>query len=75
MLSADYDKALFFTIWGQWDDLLVLMVRTNDDFLSKKIETLLHAYYFKHDDSIVGEAHENLMHYIDHAHSYPVSKI
>lgn len=36
-MVPDYDKALYYTLWGQWDDLLVLMVRTKDDMLSKKI--------------------------------------
>ncbi|QHE51236.1 YhdB family protein [Pontibacillus sp. HMF3514] len=64
---ADYDKALYFTLWGQWDDLLILMVRTQDDFLSKKIETFLHAYHYSSDDQQVMTMHHNLMHYIDHA--------
>ena len=31
MVSIDYDKALYYTIWQQWDDLIVIMVRTTDD--------------------------------------------
>ncbi len=64
---ADYDKALYFTLWGQWDDLLILMVRTQDDFLSKKIETFLHAYHYSPEDQQVMMMHQDLMHYIDHA--------
>lgn len=69
----DYDKALYFTLWGQWDDLLILMVRTKDDFLSKKIETFLHAYHYSPNDEELVDTHQNLMHYIDHAmlHSSP----
>lgn len=64
---ADYDKALYFTLWGQWDDLLIIMVRTKDDFLSKKIETFLHAYHYSPDDQQVMQMHHDLMFYIDHA--------
>ncbi|WP_345243261.1 YhdB family protein [Pontibacillus salipaludis] len=64
---ADYDKALYFTLWGQWDDLLILMVRTKDDFLAKKIESFLHSYHYSQNDQEVMTSHGDLMHYIDHA--------
>lgn len=67
MNSIDYDKALYFTLWGQWDELLVLMVRTNDDLLSKKIEHFLHAFHFSKSEENLMETHEALLHYIDHA--------
>ncbi|PAV29822.1 hypothetical protein CIL05_10695 [Virgibacillus profundi] len=63
----DYDKALYYTLWGQWDDLLVLMVRTNDDMLSKKIQLFLHAYHYSLDESKIMTNHDNLLYYIDHA--------
>ncbi|ELK47601.1 YhdB family protein [Halobacillus sp. ACCC02827] len=66
-MNYDYDKALHFMIWGQWDDLLVLMVRTRDQFLSKKIESFLHSCYYPSDQSEMLEAHEALLSYIDHA--------
>ncbi|MCZ0702076.1 uncharacterized protein Usg [Natronobacillus azotifigens] len=65
----DYDKALYFTMWQQWDDLLVLMVRTNDDFLAKKIESFLHAFRYGRNKQQVITMHEDLLHYIDHAMS------
>ncbi|UOQ46746.1 YhdB family protein [Gracilibacillus caseinilyticus] len=67
MTSIDYDKALYYMLWGQWDDLLVLMVRTNDDLLSKKIEQFLHAYHYPRSRDYLMNTHEELMHYIDHA--------
>ncbi|QTM98542.1 hypothetical protein ERJ70_04060 [Sediminibacillus dalangtanensis] len=67
MVIPDYDKALYYTLWGQWDDLLVLMVRTQDDFLAKKIETFLHAFHYTRSEQTVIDSHENLLHYIDHA--------
>lgn len=63
----DYDKALYYTLWGQWDDLLVLMVRTKDDLLSKKIQKFLNAYHFAKDQQIVLKCHEDLLLYVDHA--------
>ncbi|AVQ98548.1 YhdB [Oceanobacillus picturae] len=66
----DYDKALYFTLWGQWDDLLVLMVRTKDDMLSKKIQLFLHAYHYSLDQSKIMSSHDNLLYYVDHAMKY-----
>ncbi|MEQ6376891.1 YhdB family protein [Bacillaceae bacterium S4-13-58] len=71
MNAADYDKALYFTLWGQWDDLLVLMVRTKDEFLSKRIEHFLHAYHYSRSDEEVLENHQSLLQYIDHAMGIP----
>lgn len=67
MSELDYDKALFYTHRSQWDDLLVLMVRTSDDFLSKKIEHFLHAYHFEKDYSVLEKKLYALLRYIDHA--------
>ena len=51
MINSDYDVALFYTHRSEWDQLLILMVRTKDHFLSKKIEHFLHAYHYEHDYS------------------------
>lgn len=67
MSLPDYDKALYYTLWGQWDDLLLLMVRTQDDILSKKIHLFLNNYHFTTDDIKVLESHDNLLDYVDHA--------
>lgn len=66
----DYDKALYYTLWGQWDDLLVVMVRTEDDMLSKKIQLFLNAYHYSLDQSKIMGSHDNLLYYIDHAMKY-----
>lgn len=50
---ADYDKALYYTHRSQWDNLLILMVRTEDDLLSKRIEHFLHAYHFEQDYAVL----------------------
>lgn len=70
MNNHDYDKALHYMIWGQWDDLLVLMVRTKDQFLSKKIECFLHACYYQRSELQLLESHERLLDYIDHAQGF-----
>ncbi|MDY0406281.1 YhdB family protein [Virgibacillus sp. 179-BFC.A HS] len=67
MDQLDYDKALYYMLWGQWDDLLVLMVRTRDDLLSKKIQHFLQAFHYSSDETQVIAAHDNLLYYIDHA--------
>lgn len=67
MNIPDYDKALYFTLWGQWDDLLILMVRTKDDLLSKKIEAFLHAFHYSGNEQEIMTNHDSLLHYIDHA--------
>ncbi|MBM7540063.1 YhdB family protein [Amphibacillus cookii] len=67
MGTLDYDKALYYTMWQQWDDLLVIMVRTKDDLLSKKIEAFLHAFRFEKNTKTIIQLHENLLHYLDHA--------
>ncbi|NSL51966.1 YhdB family protein [Calidifontibacillus erzurumensis] len=63
----DYDKALFYMNRGEWDNLLILMVRTKDDFLSKKIEHFLHACNFSRDYSEIENKAHHLLTYVDHA--------
>lgn len=67
MNKADYDRALYYTYRSQWDNLLILMVRTKDDILSKKIEHFLHAYYFQENDLIVKKHLYALLQYADYA--------
>ncbi|HLR66776.1 MAG TPA: YhdB family protein [Virgibacillus sp.] len=69
MDMPDYDKALYYTLWGQWDDLLVLMVRTTDDILSKKIQLFLNDYHYSLDEKKILSSHDNLLYYLDHAMS------
>ncbi|WP_163070662.1 YhdB family protein [Priestia flexa] len=67
MDTIDYDRALYYTNRSQWDNLLILMVRTQDDFLSKKIEHFLHAYNFERNYRVIQEELYSLLRYIDHA--------
>jgi YhdB-like protein len=67
MNKMDYDRALYYTHRSEWDNLLILMVRTTDQFLSKKIEHFLHAYNFERDYTVIEKNLYNLLRYIDHA--------
>ncbi|WP_026692579.1 YhdB family protein [Peribacillus kribbensis] len=67
MGKVDYDRALYYTHRSEWDNLLILMVRTKDQFLSKKIEMFLHSYHFEKDYSIIEKHLYGLLRYIDHA--------
>lgn len=71
MNKLDYDRALYYVHRSQWDNLLILMVRTRDHFLSKKIEHFLHAYHYEHDYSILEKKLYSLLRYIDHAAELP----
>ncbi len=67
MKKVDYDRALYYTHRSEWDNLLILMVRTEDHFLSKKIEHFLHAYHFSKEYSSIEKTLYALLQYIDHA--------
>ncbi|WP_040204358.1 YhdB family protein [Neobacillus jeddahensis] len=67
MNKLDYDRALYYTHRSEWDNLLILMVRTKDQFLSKKIEQFLHAYNFERDYTVIESKLYSLLRYIDHA--------
>ncbi|MDQ0214716.1 hypothetical protein J2S13_001113 [Oikeobacillus pervagus] len=69
MDKMDYDRALYYTHRSEWDNLLILMVRTHDDFLSKKIEHFLHMYHFSHDYSAIEQHLYALLHYLEHANT------
>ena len=72
MNKNDYDRALFYSHRSEWDNLLILMVRTKDQFLSKKIEHFLHAYHFEHDYTTIQRNLYTLLRYIEHATSMTV---
>ncbi|WP_409291647.1 YhdB family protein [Peribacillus sp. SCS-37] len=69
MAKVDYDRALYYTHRSEWDNLLILMVRTKDQFLSKKIEMFLHSYHFEQDYAVIEKHLYGLLRYIDHATS------
>jgi len=63
----EYDRALFYIHRSEWDNLLILMVRTKDHFLAKKIEHFLHAYHFDHNYKTTERFLFTLFRYLDHA--------
>jgi YhdB-like protein len=65
--KVDYDRALYYTHRSEWDNLLILMVRTKDDLLSKRIEHFLHAYHFSTDYSVIEQNLYTLLRYVEHA--------
>jgi hypothetical protein len=75
MMKVDYDRALYYTHRSEWDNLLILMVRTSDNFLAKKIERFLHAYNFEKDYSIIEKHLYSLLRYIDHANDKSDNKM
>lgn len=66
---VDYDRALYYTHRSDWDNLMVLMVKTEDHLLSKRIEHFLYAYQFSRDYSVIERQLYSLLRYIDHANS------
>ncbi len=67
MNVMDYDKALYYTHRSEWDNLIILMVRTKDHMLSKRIERFLHAYKFSKDYSLIERELYALLRYLEHA--------
>ncbi|MBS4210733.1 YhdB family protein [Bacillus sp. FJAT-50079] len=67
MNTVDYDRALYYTHRSEWDNLVVLMVRTQDHILSKRIERFLHAYQFSRDYSVIERQLYGLLTYLEHA--------
>ncbi|MGL4818977.1 MAG: YhdB family protein [Bacilli bacterium] len=67
MLTHEYDEALFYLYRAEWAKLLVLMVKTDDDMFSKRIEAFLHAYQYERDLVQVDMRLREMLHYIEHA--------
>lgn len=63
----EYDQALYYTHRSEWDNLLILMVRTEDHFLSKKIEKFLRAYQFSDEYTEIERQLYALLRYLEHA--------
>jgi len=65
----EYEYALNYVLWGRWDDLFTIMMRTEDNLLEKKIHQFLHAYYYPHLNQDMMEMHDELLQYLEHAMS------
>lgn len=66
-INSEYDKALYYTYRCNWDQLMSLMVQTEDEFFSKRIEHFLHAFQFERDLSTINDKLQLLFQYIEHA--------
>jgi len=69
----EYEYALNYILWGRWDDLFTIMIRTDDDLLKKKIHQFLHAYYYSPTKDIILETHDELYEYLEHAKALVMS--
>lgn len=63
----DYEQALYYVLWGKWEELFILMLQTKDDLLRLKIEHFLHAYYYASDQQEIVAKHDRLIAYLDFA--------
>lgn len=63
----DYEHTLHYLMWKKWDELFMMMIRTKDDFLEKKIHCFLHAYYYTRERQDILTNHKKLLAYINHA--------
>jgi hypothetical protein len=65
---TDYDKALYYTHHCACIDLSILMMKTEDDILSKRIEQFVHAFIQETEFMKVKEARDTLLSYIDYVY-------
>jgi hypothetical protein len=65
--TREYDKALYYASHLCCQDLIILMVQTKDDLLSKKIEQFILSFKFEDDIKNVEEKRQQLIEYISHA--------
>ncbi len=63
----DYERSIFYIKHAEWDNLLILMVRTQDQFLAKKIEKFLHSFHYVKSSELIEGNLYNLLHYLDHS--------
>lgn len=66
-INSEYDKALYYTYRCNWDQLMSIMVHTEDEFFSKHIEHFLYAFQFEKDLGTINDKLQMLFQYIEHA--------
>lgn len=66
-MNSEYDKALYYTYQCNWDQLMSIMVQTEDEFFSKRIEHFLYAFQFERDLGTINDKLQLLFQYIEHA--------
>lgn len=68
-----YDQVLFFTNRSNIDELILIMISTADDFLSKKIRNYLYAFCFSTDENTTNELNK-LHEYLFYANDFFADK-
>jgi len=66
-MIADYDRVVLYILHNKLDDLFVLMLRTDDDFLAQKIRLFLHEYHYSLNEQRLTESYDHLIAYVEHA--------
>lgn len=74
-MMPDYELAFNYVLWGHFDDLFTLMLRTKDDMLGKKIQLFLYAFYYDAQHKEIINAHDALLLYIDHASGQTLQEV
>jgi len=64
---TDYERSILYIQHAEWDNLLILMVRTRDHFLAKKIEKFLHAYHYICNNEEIENNLCELLNYLNHS--------
>jgi len=68
-MNNDYDRTLLYLYRHSWDDMLILMVRTKDDLLSKKIKSLLKGIHYPQAQETTAYHYAELFRYTEHCAS------
>ncbi|MGL4520934.1 MAG: YhdB family protein [Bacilli bacterium] len=66
-MKTGYDEALYYLYRANWNELIKLMVNTEDDMFSKKIEHFLHAFKYERNLQLVDIKLRAVLDYIEHA--------
>ncbi|PPA72445.1 YhdB family protein [Jeotgalibacillus proteolyticus] len=65
----DYERTLLYLYRHSWDDMLILMVRSKDDLLSKKIKSLLKGIHYPQTQETTAYHYTELFRYAEHCAS------
>ncbi|KIL46829.1 YhdB family protein [Jeotgalibacillus campisalis] len=68
-MNNDYDRTLLYLYRHSWDDMLILMVRTKDDLLSKKIKSLLKGIHYPQPQETTAYHYTELFRYAEYCAS------
>ena len=63
----DYEQVVYYVMKGKLNELFMLMLRSDDDLLAKKVKLFLHEYHFSIDQQRMIKYYDDLMDYVKHA--------